>query len=331
MQLELDKIYDNIPTYKFKLDNDSFWTIEVPTSMYQNRIKSIFGGYDPYPEMSSGNGYVNNEAILSELEKNGIFKIEIFKKVFDSEFNTVILEMDPKDAIKDEKVNRDTLFLNMKKSMPYVGIFWIEDEFNTIMELDWLPVPARKMAGLVTNDTKCYSVNICYEGEDAYLVIYEHNGKKITIHQTIYVCKSNLFYDEFEVFAPQKLIEVLATLPNEKMNMVVQAWDLFFVSRFQHFFGNHPYIDPLDVEQYNIQDKTRMFLIWLHRLQEFVTKLFEFHKAGKTIILSRNHNELNGEYVSYNITYTPEIRRELIERKESFKLYAIANDWFVKE
>ena len=43
------------------------------------------------------------------------------------------------------------------------------------------------------------------------------------------------------------------------------------------------------------------------------------------------HNKFNGEYVSYNTTYIPEIRKEIISKKEIYNLYTIANDWFIKE
>lgn len=336
---------EKIPTYEFKIEkNDStrFFTYEPATSMYKNKVQDLWKNYDPYPEMATGDTqeiYKLNEIVITQLKLLGIFKIILHKKVFDTSFDTNVIDFPPLTilSLNTQKIARDQYFLKLKKINPYIGIFWYEIN-GKIQELDWLATPARKIAAIsntgfgsqnYNDEFESFSTDIFHINDEAWLVIFHHKNNEVTIYQTINICRSGLFYDDFEGFSSQKLLEVLSILPNDKMYSVISAWDLFFVNRYKYFIGEHPYIDPLDPEEFSIQDKTRMFLIWLHRLQEFTTKLFQFHREGKTIILTKKHNELNGEYVSYNITYTPEIRREIISKKDNFQLYAIANDWFV--
>lgn len=335
----MDIYSSDIPVYSFKGENVTFMTISVPTTSYKNDVLKIWDNYNLYAERIDSAGDLKNvtdtnEGIINALKALGIIFIESSKKIFDSTHKVSILNIDKFKLLGETEllISRGVYFLELKKYNPYIGIFWLEQN-GQIQELDWLPTPCRNIAKRVDkrvdDNTKAYSINICHLNDRAWLIVYEHNNDDIKIYQMLEVSNTDLFYNEFEIFSAQKLIECLEILPFGKMQHVVGAWDLFFVNRYKYFIGEHPYIDPLDPEVFDIQDKTRMFLIWLHRLQEFCNKLKEFHENGKTILLTKKHNEMNGEYVSYNITFTPEIRKELVSRKEAFQLYAIASDWFV--
>ena len=331
--LELDGV--QIPTYGFKLEeyNTTFLSTTPATKMFMNDIERLWKGYDPYPEMSSGAGYTYNEQIIEELKKKGIIQIDIEKSVYDVNI------LDSKKLIdknflsgfitefsKNENMFKISEFFKQKFENPYVGIFWGIDKSkgldeHLINELDWLPVPNRKME---------YSANIFHYENNAYLVIWQHRNGVIRYFKDMIIGASSCFYDETEEFSTQRMSEIIEIIPNKKLMNLVLGWDFFFINRYKHFFGEHPYKNDLfDEEEINDQDRLRLFLIWLNRLQEFVDKAKELHQKGQTVVMTNDHNEMNGEYVSYNTTYTPEIRKEIIEKRDHFKLYAIANDWFV--
>ena len=310
---------NNFPIYTFQINGDTFSTTEVPTKMYQTNVTKIWSGYDKYSNMSesikAGQSY--NDVILQNLISMGIFKIDSVKKVYDLEINQPILTNEPMKFLTE----LETLFINEKRTNPFIGLFW-KTENDILCEMDWLPIPNRKLE---------YSLNIHHAEENAYLVIYKHNGNgEITLYQSLIIGESEIFYSELESFAPQRILELLEILPNGIFQHVVTAWDLFFISRYQYFMGSHPYQDTLDPVEVTIQDKVRMLLIWLNGLQEFLTKIKELHKAGQTVVFTTQHNELNREHVSYNTTYTPEIRNEILSKKDKMKLYAIANDYFIE-
>ena len=336
-----------IPIYEFNLsvdsDTDYFKSVCPPTKMYLNEIEAIWKSYDKYPEMSMGSGTNYNENVLEQLKQKGVITVDIHKRVFDNKINK-LMEIQPlrPETIfgykNQEDLERIRNFYSQKLANPYIGIFWgisenehTENDF-VICELDWLPIPNRKME---------FSANIFHYNDIAWLVLFHHDPETKTIRylQELAIGNSGCFYDENEDFAPQRLLELEEILPSKKIMNVIEGWNFFFINRHKYFFGVDPYkectlefedeIETIKFENLNNQEKIRLFLIWLNRLQEFVEKIHELHKKGQTIVMTNNHNEMNGEYVSYNTTYTPEIRQEIIQKKDQFKLYAIANDWFI--
>lgn len=309
---------DNFPIYTFKIKEYTFHTTEVPTKMYQTNVAKDWAGYELYPEMKEKTDYNYNEIIINKMISYGIFKITGVKKIFDLEIpEASLLEKEPIKFLSE----METGFLKEKKQNQFIGLFWKTEE-NILCEMDWLPIPNRKLD---------FSLNIHHFDDNAYLVIYKHNieNQTVSIYQSLLIGESEIFYSELESFTPQRISELLEILPDGIFQHVVTAWDLFFVSRYQYFMGTHPYQDSLDPVEITIQDKVRMLLIWLNGLQEFLAKVKELHLAGYTIVFTIKHNELNREHVSYNTTYTPEIRKEILSKKEQFNLYAIANDYFV--
>lgn len=311
---------NNFPIYTFKIMEYTFHTTEVPTKMYQTNITKDWAGYELYPEMkdSMGSCYDYNKIIIEKMISMGIFKITAVKKIFDLEMPEVILlEKEPIKFLTE----METIFLKEKKQNKFVGLFWRTEE-NCLCEMDWLPIPNRKLD---------FSLNIHHYEDNAYLVIYKHDivTQDVTIYQSLLIGESEIFYSELESFTPQRILELLEIIPDGGFQHVVNAWDLFFVSRYQYFIGNHPYQDALDPVEVTIQDKVRMLLIWLNGLQEFLAKIKDLHLAGQTVVFTTKHNELNKTHVSYNTTFTPEIRNEILSKKNQLNLYAIANDYFI--
>lgn len=323
-------INNGIPVYEFLIDDDLFKTVDAPTQVYLNKIQKIWQGYEKNPEMKNygvGVAENHNQQIINELWSNGIFYLNMVKRVFDQKIDVTLINGHQWDVFTSTQRVQTALYWEQQKRInPFIGLFWFEDQNGTIMELDWLPIPNRNMAA-----KECYSANIMHYNNEAWLVIFKHTDiNNFYYYQSIHLGKTDLFYNEEDSFSAQKMIEVGVVQPYNRFMNVVIAWDMFYCNRFQYFMGEHPYNDILDPVEVDDQDKTRMFLIWLNRIQEFVEKIKPLHESGQTVILSKEHNEMNGEYIKYNLTYTPEIRQEILNKKESFKLYAIANDWFIK-
>ena len=309
---------DNFPIYTFKINEYTFHTAEVPTKMYQTNVAKDWTGYELYPEMKEKTGYNYNEIILNKMISMGIFKITGVKKIFDLEMPSVsLLDKEPIKFLNE----METTFLKEKRQNKFIGLFW-KTEGNILCEMDWLPLPNRKLD---------FSLNIHHFEDNAYLVIYKHNTltQEVTFYQSLLIGESEIFYSELESFTPQRILELLEILPDGIFQHVVTAWDLFFISRYQYFMGSHPYQDSLDPVEVTIQDRVRMLLIWLNGLQEFLAKVKDLHIAGQTVVFTIKHNELNRTHVSYNTTFTPEIRKEILSKKDQFQLYAIANDYFI--
>lgn len=339
-----------IPIYEFSLsvdtDTDYFKTVCPPTKMYLNDIESIWKHYDKYPEMSMGSGTNYNENVFDQLKAKGIISVDINKRVYDSKINK-LMEIQPiiPEAMfsykKPEELERIQNFYMQKLENPYIGIFWGQNTDNPenemrIIELDWLPVPNRKME---------YSINIYHYNSMSYLVLFHHDPitKTIRYLQELPIGNTSYFFNKEEDFSAQRLLELEEILPNKKIMDLINGWNFFFVSRYKYFFGESPYKenvldfkDDFDLPNQNVkfeeltnQDKIKLFLVWLNRLHEFVSEVKILHTSGHTVVLTDTHNEMNQEYVSYNTTYTPEIRKEILSKKEKLKLYAIANDWFI--
>lgn len=327
-----------IPIYEFKIKEDEFITTKVPTALFINEIAKIWNGYQKYPEMmdrsSDDNNY--NPQIIEQLLNLGIIQVRMVKHVFDRKLDTVILKEGVYlNLLRDpERVKLFEHFYMEKLKNPYIGIFQKELD-GVVLELDWLPIPVRKLTeiNLLASEEQVRSFNIYHFNLEAYLVSFIHiteNGiKKFKIEQFYKIGDSELFYSELESFSPLRINEVSEFLPNRKLMHLTDAWDMFYVARYQYFIGEHPYSSTLDPVVLDNFDKIRTFLIWLNRLQEYIDKVKVLHTQGKTIILTGKHNEMNGEFVSYNTTFTPEIRQEILNKKETFQLYAIANDWYI--
>ena len=334
----MKKLNLRIPTYEFKIQEDSFKTTKVPTAMYINNITKIWNNYEKYGMMKNieDRNNIDNPRIVERLAQDGIIEINMVKDIFGKKYPSLILNEDPiKNLEKDlERKRLFDIFFEEKLKNPYVGIF-IKELDGIILELDWLPIPARKLVNIEAINEKeiVRSFNIYHENESAYLVSFLHtktnNLFELSIEQIFKIGESELFYDQMETFAPIRIIEISEFLPNNKINNIVEAWDMFYVARYEYFLGEHPYSTKLDPVYPDKMDKLRMFLIWLNRLQEYIGKLEILHKQSKTVILTGKHNEMNGEFVSYNTTYTPEIRNEILSKKENYQLYAIANDWYL--
>lgn len=321
-----------IPTYEFKLGDDNFVTTKVPTELYKNKISRIWAQYDKHPEMRDYTQTDNNPLRLNYLKEEGIIQINMIKYVYESRSSSLILKESIISNLEKDP-NRKRLiesFLKLKNENPYIGIF-IKELNDNISELDWLPIPIRNLISVETsNDSIIRSFNIYNDNEEAYLVSFIHEKNEIYFEQSHLIGNSSIFYDDLKSFSSVKLLEIGEFLPKEKLYSITKAWDFFYVNRYQYYMGEHPYSTLLDPIVLDEQDKIRTFLIWLNRLQEYIFKLKEII-PGKTILLTNKHNEFNGEYVSYNTTYTPEIRKEIISKKEIYNLYTIANDWFIKE
>ena len=319
-----------IPIYEFKIDKDKFTTTKVPTELYKNRIAKIWAGYSKYPEMAEISSVDYNPKIIEELSKDGIIEIEMVKVLYDQEFTTLIAKEGilPNLEKDQERFKLINFFMQEKLKNPFIGIY-IKESGNRICELDWLPIPIKNLKEKLLPTDSLRTYNIYHYENEAYLVSFIYENGKYCFEQYHKIGESDLFFNEFETFSNIRINELIEFLPNNKFLAGVVAWDLFYVARYKYYMGEHPYSSSLDPVVATETDKIRMFLIWLHRLQEYVEKLEVLHKAGKTILLTNAHNEMNGGYVSYNTTYTPEIRQEILSKKEQFRLYAIANDWYI--
>ena len=321
-----------IPTYEFKIEEDIFETFQIPTALYINNLAKIWQGYDKYPEMASYQTDGHNPKILDALVKEGVHKIIMNKQLYDQKYNSIILDTSIQNYLKicPDKSDLISWFITKKSENPYIGIFIKYSESGQISELDWLPIPIKKLKeSEMTMDGTLRSFNIFHYNNEAYLVSFIFKKGIMYFEQYHKICESDLFYSEYDSFADIKMKELLSFLPNRSFIETVKAWDMFYTARYKYFMGSHPYNNILDPFIPEETDYIRMFLIWLNRLQEYIEKLEVLHNQGKTIVLTKEHNEMNGEYVSYNTTFNPEIRNEIISKKENFKLYAIANDWYI--
>lgn len=335
----MNSIYKGLkmPTYEFEAMGSLFKTINVPSATFKNKIAQIWAGYEIYPEMKEFSDKekteISNKEIINLLLSNGIINLILVKRVFDSKIQIVLIDENletPEANLKRDK-NKSIIsnaFISLKEINPYVGIFQKEMD-GMLLELDWLPIPVRNLVKSKTSKEIVRSLNIYQFENDSWLVSFLHEEDGFYLEQFLKIGQTEIFYDEQEQFFPGKIIELLEFLPNKKMIDITSAWDMFYTARYQYFLGEHPYSTKLDPVIPDEQDKIRMFLIWLNRLQEYILKLKILHNNGKTILLTGHHNEMTGKFVSYNTTYTQEIRNEIMEKKEKFQLYAIANDWYV--
>ena len=306
----------NYLTYCFKLKDATFHTIKTTTKSYTNKIEQLWKEYDVYPEMSNKANTIgnDNEKLLEEFKKLGVFKIEIIKNVFGTIFPTILYDIAPALVINQEDLDRIKFFEEFKANHKYIGLFWGLNEINHVAKLDWLPVPNRSMRN---------SVNLIQYQDNIWLVIFDG----VTHVQSLLIGSDELFYNEDEFFSGQKLIEVEEILPDSFFKNIIAAFEIFYVARYKYFFGEHPWLDILEPDYE--PDTRAIFLIWLFRLQEQISKLKEQIDKGKTILFTFGMNDLNNKFVEYNITYTPEIQQEILSKKESMKLYAIVNDYFI--
>lgn len=268
----LEKIEElnKIPTYQFKIKEDTFWTIEVPTSMYQNKVADAWNNFNKYPEMSDATNSKNLNAQYEErLKQLGVYHISMSKNIFDTKFESDAYNVSPFSIISEDRKNKTSMLLELKKQDPFVGVFWLVDKTTRqICELDWLAVPNRKMASNKDENFKVFSIGIYTIAEESFLAIFKHFDNGISLYQYLSLGDNDVFYDEDQTFAPQRLIEVVQILPENMIGNLMEAWDIFHVNRYKYFLGEHPYQDTLDPIEITSQDKTRMFLIWLNRLQE---------------------------------------------------------------
>jgi hypothetical protein len=319
-----------IPIYEFLIDEDKFLSSKVPTEFYKKMVSKIWSGYSKYPEMAEFSSMDYNPKIIEELNKEGIIQIEMTKFLYDKKYTSLVTkESLMENILRDqERINLINFFLQKKLKNPFIGIY-VKETNGRICELDWLPIPIKKLKQNLLQDDSLRTYNIYHYNNEAYLISFIYENNNYYFEQYHKIGESDLFFNEFETFSNIRINELIEFLPNNKFLAGAVAWDLFYVHRYKYYIGEHPYSSPLDPIVATETDKIRMFLIWLHRLQEYIEKLELLHNVGKTVLLTKDHNEMNGEYVSYNTTYTPEIRQEIISKKEQFKLYTIANDWYI--
>ncbi len=305
----------NYLTYCFKFDDVLFYTIKPTTKAYTNKLESLWKGYELYPEMGNTTLKNDNDAVIEEFKKLGVFKIDATKNVYGTIFNTTIFEVPNHTVLTKEDLDKIKFFEEFKLNNQYIGCFWQTNEINHISKIDWLPVPNRSMK---------MSVNLIEYKDEIWLVIFDG----LTYVQSLLIGSEDLFYDEEVFFSGQKLLEVEEILPDNFFKNVFAAFEIFYVARYKYFLGEHPWLDVLEPDYE--PDIRAIFLIWLFRLQEQISKLKEIVDKGKTLLFTFGMNDLNNKFVEYNITYTPEIQQEILAKKESLKLYAIVNDYFVK-
>jgi len=302
-------------TYCFNGEKETtFFTIKPTTKAYTNKVEALWKGYDPYPEMSNSSLGNDNDRILEELKKLGVYKIDLVKNVFGTVFPTTLYNLAPENVINEEDLNRIKFFEEYKKTHKNIGLFWQLNEINHVSKIDWLPIPNRSMKS---------SVNLIEYKDEIWLVIF--NG--LTYVQSLNIGSPDLFYNEDEFFSGQKLLEIEEILPDGFFKNIIIAFEMFYVARYKYFFGDHPWLDVLEPDYE--PDARAIFLIWLFRLQEQISKLKEQIDKGKTILFTYTMNDMNNKFVEYNITYTPEIQQEILSKKDSMKLYAIVNDYFI--
>ena len=302
-------------TYVFKSEGVVYYTIKAPIKSYINKLESLFKEYELYPEMGERTLDNNNAKIIEEFKKLGVYKICAVKDVYGTKFETTIFEVFPSQVLFKEDIDKIKFFEEFKKDHQFIGMFWGLNEIGQIAKLDWLPVPNRSLGN---------SVNLIKYHEQIWLVVF----KGLEYQQDILIGSEDLFLNEDEFFSGQKLLEIEELLPEGFFSNVIKAFEIFYVARYKYFFGDHPWKDILEPDE--DPDTRAIFLIWLFRLEEQIFKLREQVNKGKTLLFTYTMNDMNNKYVEYNITYTPEIQKEILSKKESLKLYAIVNDYFIK-
>ena len=324
--MKLLKIDTEPLIYEFRIGTALFHSVKPPIKKYINQIENIWKNYSLYPEMSDiTQKNDDNQLIIDSLKEHGIFQVDAEKDLFGTKYTPNIFKIKPERIFSDEEFQRIKFFMDEKQFCNLAGLFWSENEISQINKIDWLPRPNREMAIGTTGGS--WSCNIFTFNMNSYLVIFKHIGGEPHYFQDIMLGDEELFYNDDEFFTGQKLLEVLEILPDGKFKHVIDAWELFYPARYQMFIGGHPFNDPLD-KDYK-PDTRAIFLLWLFRLQEQLIKLRELCYKGKTILYTSDLNEMNGKYVEYDITYTPEIQLEIHSKKEKLKLYAVVNEYFI--